>query len=142
MKAIPPLLQLAEGRKVVVRTPIAYETQKEFRLQTDAAKFLTDFIKPDWIWTHFPAGERRDVITGAKLKRFGLKRGWSDLLLLPPTGILHALELKREGEILSDAQKEFQAWFLAHNLPHAIAWSMQDVRKICRSWDCLHVRFV
>jgi hypothetical protein len=35
--------------------------------------------KPDVLWLHPPNGERRDSITGAKLKRMGTLAGTSDL---------------------------------------------------------------
>jgi hypothetical protein len=97
---MPPLLALAAGRKVRPRrAPL--NRPLESRLQFDAAKLLDDHILPDWRYSHFPAGERRDVVTGARLKRFGLKKGWPDFLLISPAGQLHCLELKRIGETLT-----------------------------------------
>src|SRR5262249_24659680 len=66
--------------------------------------------KPDVLWLHVPNGERRDKITGAKLKRMGVLAGASDLLLWH-NGNSFALELKAAGGRLSDAQLEFLARF-------------------------------
>ena len=66
--------------------------------------------KPDVLWLHVPNGERRDAITGAKLKRMGTLAGTSDLLLWH-NGNSFALELKSPGGRLSDAQLEFLARF-------------------------------
>ena len=48
-----------------------------------------------------------------KLKAMGVQRGWPDFVLFDPTGRLHALELKRQGETLSDGQEAFQEWAIA-----------------------------
>jgi len=40
----------------------------------------------------------------------GLQRGWPDFLLVVPGGLLHALELKRRGEIMAEEQESFAAW--------------------------------
>jgi VRR-NUC domain len=66
--------------------------------------------KPDVLWLHCPNGERRDPITGAKLKRLGVLAGAADLLL-GHNGNSFALELKAPGGRLSEAQLDFLARF-------------------------------
>jgi uncharacterized protein (DUF58 family) len=60
---------------------------------------------PGWIWTHFPAGEKRSEKTAALLKRMGVKPGFSDFLLISPNGRHHWLEIKRGLMPLSEHQE-------------------------------------
>jgi hypothetical protein len=108
MTVLPPLLQLAAGRKARPRraSPVR---PLEVVLHMAVAKILRDHCRPDSQWTHIAHGEARDIRTAAKLKQMGVRRGWPDFVLVPPTGQLHCLELKRTGEKLSD-QKAFHLW--------------------------------
>jgi hypothetical protein len=117
---MPPFLALARGRRV--RTRRAPEFQpKEIETHIAVAGVLRRFARSDWRWGHYPAGEHRDVRTAAKLRAMGTQAGWPDLLLFDPEGRLHALELKRQGNHLTDEQKAFAAWCAEHALPHAVA---------------------
>jgi hypothetical protein len=135
----PPLLMLAEGRKPRPRkAPITAE--KEITLQCEVAGVLRAHALPDWRWSHFPAEERRDVITGARLKRMGLQRGWPDFVLVSPAGLFHALELKREGEDLTEDQESFQLWCVRHRVPHSVAFTLDQALAILDHWGCLRIR--
>jgi len=139
MNADPPLLMLAEGRKPRARkAPRA--RPKEYRLQTDVADVLKDHALPTWRWSHFPAGERRDVITGARLKRMGLQRGWPDFVLVSPHGAFHGLELKRLGEDPTDEQLDFQLWCIRHGVAHSVADSFDLALAALDAWGCLRIR--
>ncbi len=139
MTALPPLLLLAEGRKPRARkVPIV--RPRESRLQCDVAKLLHDHCLPTWKYSHFPAGERRDVITGARLKRMGLQRGWPDFVLVSPSGVFHALELKRIGEVLTEDQEAFQLWAVRYGVPHSVASTFDDALVALDAWGCLRIR--
>jgi len=139
MSATPPLLAIAEGRKPRPRkAPVA--RPKESTLQCSVAALLRDHRLPEWQWTHFPAGEKRDVITGARLKRYGLARGWPDIILLSPAGLAHFLELKRRGESLTDDQAEFQRWAIRHGVPHSVADSFDQALAFLDAIGCLRIR--
>jgi len=139
MTAIPPLLMLAEGRKARPRkAPMA--RPKEIALHMSVAKVLRDHPRPDWQWTHIPAGEVRDIRTAVKLKRMGTKPGWPDFVLIPPAGQIHCLELKRQGETLSDAQEAFQLWCIRHGVPHSVAYSLDEALAALDHWGCLRIR--
>jgi hypothetical protein len=139
MTAIPPLLMLCEGRKPRARkAPLA--RPKESKLQCAVADLLRRHALPKWQWTHFPAGEWRGVITGARLKRFGVQRGWPDIQLLSPTGKFHGLELKRAGETLTDDQADFQVWCIANAVPYAVAYSIDEAITALDSWGCLRIK--
>jgi len=135
----PPLLLLAAGGKPRPRKAPQYRPL-ESRLQCDVAALLREHALPSWRWSHFPAGERRDIITGARLKRYGLARGWPDIILLSPTGRFHGLELKREGESLTEDQAEFQLWAIRHNVPHSVAFTFDEALAFLDTIGCLRVR--
>jgi len=137
-RAPKPRLPLFTG-EVISREQIP--SPKELKLQFDVAKFLKDFCHPDWRYTHFPAGELRDDKTGAKLKRMGLKAGWPDFQLVAPTGLFHALELKREGETLNDNQEDFATFCRKNGIPHAVVDTFKDAVETLNAWGCLRVKF-
>lgn len=114
-------------------------TPKEEELQADVAGLLDNYLMAGWRFTHFPAGEKRSVVTGARLKRFGLKRGWPDFQLVSPVGRFHGLELKRAGETLTDDQLEFQSWAEGYGVPYAVAFDLPGVLEILARWDCLRI---
>jgi VRR-NUC domain len=139
MSALPPLLMIAAGgqprpRKAPPSRP------KESKLQCDIAELLRCHALPSWLWTHFPAGELRDVITGARLKRMGLQRGWPDFLLVSPHGSVRFLELKRQGEPLSCAQEEFRVFCIRHGILHVVADTFDQALAILDHWGCLRVK--
>lgn len=104
------------------------------------ADVLRRYAKPDWRWSHFPAGEHRDVRTGAKLRAMGLQKGWPDFMLFDPIGRLHALELKREGEGLTDEQREFLEWCFDHAVPHWVARTTDEAMSVLSNWGVLKIR--
>ena len=80
----------------------------EFATHCMVADLLRLSLTRGWIFFHVGNGERRDAITGARLKRLGVLPGVSDFLLIgPPAGQVRALELKRRGEKPTLAQTAF-----------------------------------
>jgi hypothetical protein len=139
MTSTPPLLMIAEGRRPRPRSaPLA--RPKESRLHCSVADILRAHALPDWRWTTFPAGERRSLITGARLKRMGLKRGWPDFQLVSPIGRFHGLELKRLGEILTEDQEAFQLWAIRNSIPYSVADSIDQALAILDAWGCLRIK--
>ena len=135
----PPLLMLADGRRPRLRKAPA-ERPKEIKLHMAVAKLLRDYARPDWQWTHVPNGEARDIRTAAKLKQMGTKPGWPDFVLVPPTGQLHCLELKRIGETLTAEQEAFRSWCISHGVPHVVAYSLDEVLTAFEAWGCLTIK--
>ncbi len=90
------------------------------------------------LWfSHFPAGEKRDPIIGAKLKRMGLKKGVADYMLFIKTeqgSRLCFLEVKAEAGRQSPEQKEFQLVCEFFGFPYAIVRSVTEADRILRSW--------
>jgi hypothetical protein len=113
----------------------------EFNVQCKIADDLRRWATPNWIWTHFPAGERRDPITGARLKRMGLKPGWPDLVLIPPkghpNGRPHFLELKRAGGTLTEAQAGFRLWCMLNECPFVCVDDYKAAVTILQQWGAL-----
>jgi hypothetical protein len=137
-KAPKPRLPLWTG-KLVTRDQLP--AQKEIKLHFEIARFLDRFLHRDWRYSHFPAGEKRDEITGKKLKRMGLKPGWCDFQLLAPSGLYHGLEIKRQGESLDDAQEEHASFCRKNGIPHAVVDTFKDAVKILNAWGCLRIKF-
>jgi hypothetical protein len=139
MKATPPLLLLAVGRNVRPRKATTIRP-KESILHFAVAKLLREHCLETWQWFHIPNGELRDKRTAGKLKQMGLKAGLPDIALIGPTGIFHALELKRQGEDLSDAQENFQLWCIRHNVSHSVAYTFDHALAALGGWGCLRIR--
>jgi hypothetical protein len=60
--------------------------------------------------------------------------------LLSPSGLFHGLELKRQGETLSDTQEAFQRWCIRHGLPHSVAYSFDEALAVLDAWRCLRIK--
>jgi hypothetical protein len=138
MNALPPLLQLAAGRKARPRGASLIRPL-EVVLHMAVAKLLREHCRPDWQWTHIGHGEARDIRTATKLKQMGVRSGWPDFILVPPTGQLHCLELKRVGEKLSSDQQAFRLWCVSHGVPHAVAFTIDDALGAFDRWNCLTI---
>lgn len=103
-------LSLFKGKR---QRGMALPPPKEFALHCMVADLLRRWIMPGWIWTHFPAGEARSPLTGARLQRMGLARGFPDFLFFHGAGRCCFLELKRRGGRLSEEQEAIGAHLAA-----------------------------
>jgi hypothetical protein len=116
-------LSLLKGkRQKGEKAPLA----TEFATQCAIADALRVGCSPGWLWTHFPAGEYRTDETGRRLKRMGLKPGWSDMLLIGPDGRHYWMELKRGNSPLSEAQRAFILAVKSRGVPHALCRSFEE----------------
>jgi hypothetical protein len=70
----------------------------------------------------------------------GLQRGFPDIQLISPAGLFHGLELKREGESLTDDQADFQTWCIAHVVPYSVAYSIDEALAVLDAWSCLRIK--
>lgn len=136
---LPPLLALAQGRRPRPRKAKAPRA-KEIALHMAVADVLRRFARPDWRWSHFPSGEHRDKRTGAKLRAMGLQKGWPDFMLFDPSGRLHALELKREGETLTEEQEDYQEWCISTGVPHSVNRSVDEAMAVLDAWGVLRIK--
>jgi hypothetical protein len=92
--------------------------------------------RPDVLYLHVPNGEKRDKITGAKLKRMGVLPGAADLLLWH-RGSSFALELKAPGGRLSEAQLAFMARFNDAGGHTAVADNIDRALACLTAWGLL-----
>lgn len=102
-------------------------SQEEFRLSCVVSDYFRAVLPPFVLWTHFPAGEARNAVTGARLKRMGTQRGWPDYLVLHDGGVL-AIELKAEKGKQSSEQMEFAERLTAIGGKYHVARSLDDVK--------------
>jgi hypothetical protein len=84
---------------------------KEIAVHAMIADTLKLALTPGWLWWHTPnGGYALGKATAGQLQRMGVKAGVSDFILVsPPAGRVHALELKRRGVKPSMAQVAFLA---------------------------------
>lgn len=138
MSSPGPLLVLAAGGKARPRRQ-RIPAPRESRLHTDVAKLLHDHALPDWEWRHI-SSKAKDAREGAILKRMGVNPGWPDFILVSPHGSVRFIELKRVGEVPSDAQKEFRLRCVKRGIPHVIARTIDQVLKVLDEWDVLRIK--
>jgi VRR-NUC domain len=108
----------------------------EAQLQAAVVEHLRLRARPDVLWLHCPNGERRDKITGAKLKRMGVLAGASDFLLWH-RGNSFALELKAPGGRPTEAQLDFLARFNEAGGHSACAEGVDRAVAVLESWQLL-----
>ena len=92
--------------------------------------------KPDVLWLHPANGGARDIREAARFKRMGVLAGASDLLLWH-RGNSFALELKRPGGRLSDAQLNFLARFNDAGGHGASTEGLDRALAILEAWGLL-----
>ena len=113
----------------------------ERNLHIAVADCLAHGLAPGWLATHFPAGELRTEKTGALLKRMGTQPGWPDFLLVaPPYGRLHGLELKRRGQKLRPEQEDFLNRLQAAGGYAAWVDSFDEALKVLKIWGAISTR--
>src|SRR5271156_995890 len=139
MASLPPLIAIAEGRKVRARKSPRYRPL-ESKLHAAVAKMLTAHCPPDWKW-RFNDTRAGSARAGAIAKRMGANAGWPDFILISPYGSVRFLELKRAGGGLSEEQEDFRMWCVVHGVPHVVAHTIDDVGIACDAWGCLRIKF-
>jgi hypothetical protein len=98
-------------------------------------------LKPGWIWFHPPNGGFRTTAEAGKFKRMGVREGVSDFILIaPPGGRVHALELKKAGEKPSEAQVAFLEAVRAAGGQAAWVGGYVDAVRVLGEWGALRRR--
>jgi len=100
--------------------------QDEFKFACVIADYLSRALPTRALWTAFPAGEKRSAVTGARLKRMGMQRGWPDIIVILD-GKTFGIELKAGKGKLSDVQLAVADAFVANGAPWVCARSTQEV---------------
>lgn len=120
--------------KRVRKPPAPYE----FAVHCMVADVLRLSAAPGWLWFHPANGEYRDKATAGRLKRMGVRPGVSDFILIaPPAGRVHALELKRRGEMPSEAQKAFLALVCGAGGQAGTADTFEGALTILKGWGAV-----
>lgn len=109
-------------------------SQDEFRLTCVVADWLRLAMPSSLPWSHFPSGEARSAITGARLKRMGTAKGWPDFILNLPGGRVAYIELKTASGRLQPEQVEFRDKVLANGSRWALCRSLSDVQTNLTLW--------
>jgi hypothetical protein len=107
---------------------------RELPLHIAAASFMARALPEGVLWSHFPAGEKRDGRAASKLKAMGLKPGWPDFILVLPDGRAGFIELKAKGGSLSPDQKAFEKSAKALGARHAECRSLEEVEYALSRW--------
>lgn len=94
------------------------------------------YIIPEFLLYAVPNGHRRDEVTGAILKREGLRTGAPDLNLDVPVGKYHGLriEMKTATGKPSEAQKEFIAALQARGYAAGCAYGYDDAVRFIEAY--------
>lgn len=124
------------GKRLVKPPPAS-----EFAVHCLIADILERWKTPGWLVTHFPAGELRDKAIGGRLKRMGMQRGWSDFILVaPPQGRFHALELKRKGAKPTPEQTAFLEAVRAIGGEAVWVDSFERAIEVLMAWGALRTK--
>lgn len=103
----------------------AVRSQEEFRLCCVIADYFRLAMPAHILWSHFPSGENRNAITGARLKRMGLQRGWPDFILAH-NGRLIGIEVKVKAPVTTE-QRAFGDALTAQGGAWTVARSLDEV---------------
>jgi hypothetical protein len=109
------------------------KSEQESTLQTQTAQWLSMQYPPEkYLYFHPPNGGKRDAITGAILKRQGVRRGVSDWIFLEPRNGASGLivELKTETGSMTAEQKEFLKMALQRGYVYAICRTLDNFIEI------------
>lgn len=106
--------------------------QEEFKLSCVVADYLRHALPAHVLWSHFPAGENRSPITGARLKRMGTAKGWPDYIIVH-NGRFIGIELKIPGNYPSPEQRAFGDCLTAQGGAWTVARSLDQVEAFLRA---------
>lgn len=113
----------------------------EFALHCAVMDTIRVSKKPGWIAFHPANGGWRTPAEAGRFKRLGVLAGTSDILLIgPPAGCLHALELKRQGEEPTDEQIAFLEDVRAAGGQAAWVDNYREAIDVLTSWGAVRVR--
>lgn len=108
----------------------------EAQIHNAVVDMLTRFAVPGCMWLHIPNGERRDAVTGAKLKRMGTRAGAADFLVIVGGRVMW-LEIKTRDGKHSAAQIQFAAEADQAGASYRTARSTGDALIALRSFGAL-----
>lgn len=102
----------------------------EYQVHMACVRWLSVIAPEGCLWMHIPNGEKRDAITGAKLKRMGVRAGAADLLI-GWRGQTLFVEIKAEDGRQTETQKEFEKAALAAGHAYVLVRNLQEFQLAC-----------
>jgi hypothetical protein len=101
----------------------------ESRIQSSIMRFLDLALPGSYRAFAVPNGGRRDKITGAILKREGVKAGVPDIIVVRDGGSVAFIEVKTAKGRLSNSQTEFRDWCGLNSVPFGVVRNVSDVES-------------
>jgi len=112
----------------------ARAVRSEHAIQSDIMSFLDRVLPSSCYAFAVPNGGKRNAITGAILKREGVKAGVADIVILRNPGLCALIEVKKASGSLSNSQKVFRDWCASNGFPFAVVRSVGDVQAVLMDW--------
>lgn len=106
----------------------------EHKIQTAIMSFLDRALPSSCYAFAVPNGGKRDAVTGAILKREGVKAGVADIIVLRNPGLCALIEVKTSVGTLSNSQKAFRDWCAENGFPYAVCRGVGDVQDALTDW--------
>lgn len=110
------------------------QRQDEHGIQVAIMQFLDRALPTSCYAFAVPNGGNRSAITGAILKREGVKAGVADIVILRNPGLCAMIEVKTAKGSLSNSQKAFRDWCAANGFPYAVVRGIGDVQAALLDW--------
>ena len=108
---------------------------EEHGIQVAIMAFLDMALPASYRAFAIPNGGKRDKITGAILKREGVKAGVPDIAIVRNGGTVAFLEVKTATGRLSNSQTEFKDWCGSNSIPYAVVRGLGDVQAALMDWN-------
>ena len=109
----------------------------EYQLHCMVVDTVKRWRAAGWIFMHPAAGEKRDQVTAARLKRMGVVAGFPDLVFFSITGEVCAVDLKASGGRLSEAQIAVKGHFEQAGRGYLCSDDYRDIVETLKGWDVL-----
>ena len=107
---------------------------KEHGIQAAIMRYLDMALPASYRAFAVPNGGKRDKITGAILKREGVKAGVPDIVIVRNGGFVAFIEVKTQAGRLSNSQVDWRDWCGANSVPYAVVRSIGDVQAALLDW--------
>ena len=108
----------------------------EFQLQCAVAGHLERRRRPNVYFTAIPLGEKRNAVTGARIKRMGAKAGAPDMLVLVD-GRACGLELKAAKGRMTMHQVATRDQWRSAGGTYAVAHDIDEALELLTAWGAI-----
>lgn len=115
-------------------SPAHIQRQDEHGIQAAIMQFLDRALPSSCYAFAVPNGGKRNAVTGAILKREGVKAGVADIIVMRNPGLCALIEVKTAKGSLSNSQKAFRDWCAANGFPYAVVRGIGDVQAALLDW--------